>query len=228
MSAKILVVEDEDDVRKLMTLHLDREGYEVQAAENGEDALKILNRQSFDLLVLDWMLPGLTGVEICKKLNGQYPILMVTARVNPSDIIEGLESGADDYITKPFQVAVFLARVRALLRRASAKTSSLPLTQVETGQLLLEVESHKVFCAGEAVALTRSEFSALFELMKHRDIILSRRKMIEMIQGEGITVTERAIDTLIFGLRKKLGACADHIETVRGVGYRIRSMEPGV
>lgn len=218
---RVLVVEDEADVRDLMLLHLGRDGFDATGVENGERALALLEKESFQLLILDWMLPGLSGLELCKKFKGRYPILMVTARADAADIVLGLEMGADDYVTKPFQISVFNARVRSLWRRANSSPSALAESTFQVGQLKLDMPSYQVTCKDQKLQLTPSEFKALSALMRNRGTILSRAKLIALIQGEGITVTERAIDTLIFGLRKNLGECASLVETVRGVGYRI-------
>jgi two-component system phosphate regulon response regulator PhoB len=219
---RILVVEDERDLRELMLLHLKREGYEASGVENGEEALRYVERDRFDLAVLDWMLPGVSGLDLCRKFSGRFPMLMVTARADTSDIVLGLEAGADDYVTKPFEIPVFLARVRALLRRAAA----IPAGQealFEVGGLKLDTGAHEAWCNGEGVALTVSEFKLLHALMKNQGRVLSRDKLIEAVQGQGVVVTDRTVDTHVFGLRKKLGACADVIETIRGVGYRVKS-----
>jgi DNA-binding response OmpR family regulator len=228
--AKVLVVEDEVDVRNLMLLHLAREGYEGVGVEDGEKALALINQSSklgqsetkYDLAILDWMLPGISGLELCKRFYGRMPILMVTARADSSDIVLGLEVGADDYITKPFQISEFNARIRSLLRRARNAIEANRPRKFQIDQLEVNLDAYLVKCAGEEVKLTASEFKALSAMLVNRGVILSRSKLIEHIQGEGITVTERAIDTMIFGLRKNLGPCASVVETVRGVGYRIR------
>jgi len=220
--AKILVVEDEADLRDLMLLHLRREGHEGVGVESSEAALSELSESKFDLVILDWMLPGLPGIELCRRLRGSYPMLMTTARVDAADIVLGLDAGADDYLTKPFQIAVFIARVRALLRRAAMPPDTHALTHFEVSGLSVDVGKREVRYQDQNLQLTPSEFKALAALVRHRGVILSRGKLIRVIQGEGITVTERAVDTLVFGLRKNLGPAAKLVETVRGVGYRIR------
>jgi DNA-binding response OmpR family regulator len=223
--SKILVVEDEKDIAELMVLHLKRDGLEVECVDNGEEALKLLGARNYNLLVLDWMLPGISGLDICKKLrteNGpasQVPILMVTARAQTADIVLGLEIGADDYLTKPFDISELLARTRALLRRVTFNESE--TNRIQIGKLQIDTEKHEVVCAGETVTLTPSEFKLLFALMRNKGRVLTRERLIELVQGEGVTVIDRAIDTHVFGLRKKLGECADFVETVRGVGYRV-------
>lgn len=230
VGSNVLLVEDERDISELMALHLKREGHEVTVVENGEDALKQLEQNPFDLVVLDWMLPGLSGLEICKKVRNdrereaisRVPILMVTARAHTSDIVLGLEMGADDYLTKPFEIPIFMARVRALLRRGSA-----PLTGDEkvykVGELSVDAESYRATCGKKEVQLTPSEFKLLVALLQSQGRVLTRERLIDLVQGEGVTVIDRAIDTHVFGLRKKLGKCADVVETIRGVGYRIKN-----
>ena len=220
--AKILVVEDEDDVRELMLLRLRREGYEAVGIENGEEAYQLFQNSVFHLAVLDWMLPGQSGLELCRKLAGHIPVLMVTARADTTDVVLGLEMGADDYITKPFEVSVFLARVRSLLRRTLMAKESDP-AKLKIGELEIHTQSYELFCKSEEIKLTASEFKLLVALVKNQGRVLSRQKLIELVQGEGIMVIDRAIDTHIFGLRKKLGECSDLVETIRGIGYRIKA-----
>jgi two-component system phosphate regulon response regulator PhoB len=225
---RVLLVEDEADVRELMLLHLKREGLETTAVENGEEALKLLQSHQYGLVVLDWMLPGLSGLEICKRIRHQnlggasMPILMVTARADTADIVIGLEMGADDYITKPFDIPVFLARVRALIRRSQTSQQP-PQQRFQVGALTLDVEAHRVTCKSDELDLTPSEFKLLAALMNNQGRVLSRERLIDLVQGQGVAVVDRAIDTHIFGLRKKLGDCADVVETIRGVGYRVRA-----
>ena len=221
--SRILVVEDEKDVKDLMLLHLKREGYEIFGVEHGEEALVLLNKQIYDLVVLDWMLPEVSGLEICKRLQQKFPVLMVTARADTSDIVLGLEMGADDYITKPFEISVFLARVRALLRRGQRLRENLNLNPdiLAAGGIVLDFKSHRATCNEIEMFLTPSEFKLLAALIQNRGRVLSRDKLIQLVQGEGVSVVDRAIDTHIFGLRKKLGSYADMVETIRGVGYRV-------
>jgi two-component system phosphate regulon response regulator PhoB len=227
-SMKILVVEDEGDIRDLMILHLTRDGHKPDAAADGEEALKKLQDNTYDLVVLDWMLPGMSGIDIAKtlrKMQSRVPILMVTARVEPADIVLGLEAGADDYITKPFEVPVFLARIRALLRRATMTEDGVPSTPglIGMGELQVNENSYEVKCAGAPVSLTPSEFKLLVALVKNQGRVLTRASLIDLVQGSDVSVVDRTIDTHVFGLRKKLGVCGDLIETVRGVGYRVKN-----
>jgi two-component system phosphate regulon response regulator PhoB len=220
---RVLLVEDENDILKLMTLHLRREGYEVISAEDGERGLKLAREESFHLAVVDWMLPGRSGLELCKEIAGEIPILMVTARTDPADIVRGLDSGADDYVTKPFEIPVFLARVRALLRRGQNKPQGEQAGGWgHLGELQVYPERHEVWMGQQQLHLTVSEFKLLLALLRNRGKVLSRSRLIELVQGEDVNVTSRTIDTHIFGLRRKLGASADLVETIRGVGYRVK------
>ncbi len=239
MSQKILVVEDEVDVRELIVLHLKRLGHAVTAVGSIEEARGAMAALIFDLAVVDWMLPGASGVDFIREIRrrrerADFAILMLTAKSEPKDIIEGLDAGADDYISKPFDAGVLLARVRALSRRLIPSehevSSGMPGTGVEKpgmsivklGQLHLYPETYEVKCCGEPIALTPSEFKLLMALSKSLGRVLTRDSLISQIQGEGVSVVGRTVDTHVFGLRKKLGACADVIETVRGVGYRVK------
>jgi DNA-binding response OmpR family regulator len=223
MHAKILVVEDETDIRDLIVLHLSREGHQVESCGNGLEASRILAEDSYDLLVLDWMLPEKSGLEILKDLRKTHShekmaVLMVTAKGASSDLVLGLENGADDYLTKPFELSVLTARARALLRRLDRKEKASRLT---LGPLEIDEAAHEARLDGEAVQLTPYEFKLLVTLAQNQGRVLTRDHLIREVQGGGVSVVERAIDTHVFGLRKKLGAAADLIETVRGVGYRI-------
>ena len=221
---KILIVEDETDIRELMSLHLGREGYQVDAVADGEAGMKKIT-ETFDLLVLDWMLPGVSGIDLAKAVrkSSNVPILMVTARVEPADVVLGLEAGADDYVTKPFEIPVLLARVRALLRRAglSQAAPANPNTY-ELAGLRLDENSYEARCDGQPLQLTHSEFKLLLALIKNQGRVLTRAALIDLVQGSDVSVVDRTIDTHVFGLRKKMGNYGDLIETVRGVGYRVK------
>ena len=229
--ARILVVEDEHEIRDLIALHLRREGHTVDAVGSAEEAMPLIGAHNYQLLALDWMLPGATGVEITKRVRSQssrndLAILMVTARADAADIVEGLEAGADDYLSKPFENSVLLARVRALLRRnrrGAPDAGEDNLQVVKAGNLALYPETFEAKCAGEPISLTPSEFKLLLALANNRGRVLTRDSLIEQVQGEGVSVVGRTVDTHVFGLRKKLGACADVVETVRGVGYRVKT-----
>lgn len=233
MGSKILVVEDEKDLRDLMCLHLKREGYDVDDLGDGDEAENKIKTNPYDLLIFDWMLPGLSGLELAKKIKNHpeqfallkdgYQILMVTARAETSDIVLGLDSGADDYITKPFENSIFLARVRTLLRR-SGQPKKLNESQIlKVGSLKMDFVRHEVFCGEEEIKLTHSEFKLLQALLSNRGAVMTRARLITLVQGDDVSVIDRTVDTHVFGLRKKLGACGELIDTIRGVGYRINS-----
>lgn len=224
--AQVLVVEDETEIRELISLLLLRQGHRVQQCSSAIEGLEQLKKNQYDLIILDWMLPQMSGIDFLKNLQaGKIPVLMVTAKTEPQDIVTGLEAGADDYITKPFEPSILTARVRALLRR------SLAMKNVEgsigellhIGEISLNTATYEVRVKNEAVHLTPSEFKILSEMMLAQGRVLTRDHLIEVVQGEGISVTGRTIDTHVFGLRKKLGSESDWIETIRGVGYRIRA-----
>jgi DNA-binding response OmpR family regulator len=226
-SARVLVVEDEQEIRELMTLHLSRQGFRVVDCGSAETALMALEKEFFQVCVLDWMLPGLSGVELVEKIKQQIPlasVLMVTALTEPHNIVQGLEKGADDYMTKPFNPAVFIARVRALLRRYQQKQT--PAANVEGpvsfDGLEINFKTYDISFSGLPLHLTPSEFKLLGALVQNSGCVLTREQLIENIQGEGINVVGRTIDTHVFGLRKKLGKWGDRIETIRGVGYRVK------
>lgn len=225
-SVHVLVVEDEQEIRELMALHLLRQGYRVTECASAEEALNETGRQKFSLFVLDWMLPGLSGVEVVEKLKTQNPgasVLMVTAKTEPQDIVAGLERGADDYMTKPFNPSVFIARIKALLRRSQVQAAPAEDEgEVSLFGLKINFRSYEISYNADPLHLTPSEFKLLGALVQNQGCVLTREQLIENIQGEGINVVGRTIDTHVFGLRKKLGEWGDRIETIRGVGYRVK------
>lgn len=231
---RILVVEDENEIRQLIVLHLKREGFDVDEINDGEQARTLLATKQYDMVVLDWMLPSLSGLELTRWMRKlkpgatHTPILFVTAKTEPEHVATGLDAGADDYITKPFDTLVLMARVNALLRRNDwLKTQ--PATQshrLTLGELVLNTHTFEVTVSGQRLDLTRSEFKLLESLLLNQGKVLSREAIIEEIQGEGVNVVGRTVDTHVFGLRKKLGDYADVIETIRGVGYRVRYLNP--
>ncbi|MNS86278.1 Phosphate regulon transcriptional regulatory protein PhoB [compost metagenome] len=225
-SVNVLVVEDELEIRELMALHLLRQGYRVTECGSAEDALQELSKNSFHLVVLDWMLPGLSGVDILgsiKKSATPPSVLMVTAKTEPQDIVAGLEKGADDYMTKPFNPQIFLARVKALIRRTVKAPSEDSKDISEISGLKVNFKTYEISFKDSPLHLTPSEFKLLGALIQSDGRVLTREQLIENIQGEGINVIGRTIDTHVFGLRKKLGDWGDNIETIRGVGYRVKT-----
>jgi two-component system phosphate regulon response regulator PhoB len=225
---QVLIVEDEQEIRELLGLHLGRMGLEIYAYPKGEDALDQIRKGQLDLAVVDWMLPGMSGVEIVSLIKQTSPdthVLMVTAKAEPENIIAGLKSGADDYLTKPFDLGVLSARAQALLRRASllkgkGKDDSPQI--IKLPGLLIDQDQHEVRVEGEKLHLTPSEFKLLVCMVQNRGKVLTREQLIENVQGEGISVIGRTVDTHVFGLRKKLKSWGDNVETIRGIGYRVR------
>jgi two-component system phosphate regulon response regulator PhoB len=237
MKKRVLVVEDEGDIRQLIVLHLKREGFDVDEMPDGEMARQAIQNQDYDLVVLDWMLPSLSGLELTRWVRkrgpeSSMPILFVTAKTEPEHVATGLDAGADDYLTKPFDTLVLMARVNALLRRRDwlqgrdqTQTQTPMHTVLSVGELSMNTTSHQVTLAGQPLDLTRSEFRLLECLLMNQGKVLSRESLIGQIQGEGVNVVGRTVDTHVFGLRKKLGDFSDMIETIRGVGYRVRYLK---
>lgn len=222
MTNAILIVEDDENLRLALADNLEGEGFRVEVAETGVSARAALERESFDLIVLDIMLPDTDGYTLCRGLreNGNtVPVLMLTARTLEEDLVRGFEAGADDYVAKPYRLAELLARVRALLRRGAPKTSTLGFADFS-----LDLDGRKLTRGtGELVELTRKEFDLLAYLLENRDRALPRQQILDAIWGEDVIVDARTIDNFVSSLKKKLGWSADagyRIETVRGVGYR--------
>ncbi len=223
MARCILVVDDEPDLLELVRFNLDRAGFRVETATTGEEALTRLRRSTPDLMVLDLMLPDLSGEEVCRRVRADpdrasLPVIMLTAKSEEVDRVVGFELGADDYVTKPFSPRELVLRVKALLRRSSEATAvSAPL---ERGPLRLDTERHRCAVTGEEVELTAKEFQLLEALMRRPGRVMTREKLLDEVWGSDIAVTSRTIDTHLKRLREKLGVAAELIETVRGLGYR--------
>ena len=220
----ILVVDDEEDILELVTYNLAREGYKVTGAPSGEDALRKVRSEAFDLIVLDLMLPGMDGLEVAKSLKkdqktGNIPIVMLTAKGEEADIVTGLELGADDYITEPFSPRVLIARVRAALRRKVAEPID-ESTVVRIHALEIHPGRRSVLANGEPIDLTFTEFQILLTLARRPGWVYTRSHIVDAVRGSDYPVTDRSVDVQIVGLRKKLGNFGNYIETVRGVGYR--------
>ncbi len=223
--ACILVVDDEEDIRELVQLNLDREGYRVLTCETGEQALAVARAQTPDLMVLDLMLPGIDGLEVCKRLKAdstlqQIPVVMLTAKGEESDIVAGLELGADDYITKPFSGKVLVARVRRLLRKGGEASEDKGFVKVHG--LVIDSGRHEVTLNDKPVTLTLTEFNILHTLARRPGMVFTRYQIVDSIHGDDYLVTDRAVDVQIVALRRKLGSSGKLIETVRGVGYRFK------
>lgn len=224
----ILVVEDEVDLADVLCYHLEREGYQCRRAEDGERALAEAYRQPPDLIVLDRMLPGLSGDEVALRLKrdsrtASIPILMLTAKAEDEDELVGFALGADDYVRKPFSVKLVLARIAAVLRRQRSAGSRREVVAI--GPVVLDHGRHEVLADGRPLDLTATEFRILSALMGARGRVLTREQLIDNAIGHGAAVTNRAMDVHIASLRKKLGEAANCIHTVRGVGYAFRLPE---
>jgi two-component system alkaline phosphatase synthesis response regulator PhoP len=224
----ILVIEDDDDILELLSYNLEREGFAVLRAETGEAGLQVLADTEPDLILLDLMLPQMDGLEVCRQVRADkqrqtIPIIMITAKGEESDVVVGLELGADDYVAKPFKPRELLARVRAVLRRGrhqedaqdAAKTLTVAGIKIDPGRYLVSVD-------GQVVELTFTEFQVLHTLARRPGWVFTRYQIVDAVRGSDYPVTDRSVDVQIVGLRKKLGSHAKCIETVRGVGYRFR------
>lgn len=226
----ILVIEDEQDIRDLISFQLKSEGHEVIACDSVDKAISIVERtEQIDLFIIDWMLPGvMSGLEFTKKLRSQKkftetPVIMVTALTQPDNIVAALDAGADDYITKPFDLNVLQARVRVQLR-SMEKVEKTDDDTIDFGELKIELNKCKVTVEKEEVQLTSTEYKILSMLAQKPGHVFTREQFINNIQGENIFVTGRTIDTHIAGLRKKIGSAANMIETIRGIGYRFKDL----
>lgn len=221
---RILIVEDDEDIQELLDYNLNKAGYAVTCVGRGEDGLRALRSAAPDLVLLDLMLPGLDGLEVCKQMKqdgrlARVPVIMISARGEEADVVIGLELGADDYLAKPFSPRVLLARVKAVLRRhAEQQEKEDPVLQ--RGTLIIDAGRHDVTIHGERVALTPTEFGVLHLLASKPGWVFTRQQIVDAVRGEDYAVTERSVDVQIVGLRKKLGEVARFIETVRGIGYR--------
>ncbi len=224
-SAHILIVEDEEPLSLLLRYNLEAEGYEVETVARGDEADTRLREKLPDLVVLDWMLPGLSGIELCRRLRARpetksLPIIMLTARGEESERVRGLATGADDYIVKPFSVPELLARIRALLRRAKPERVAAVL---KTGDLELDRERKRVFRDGQEIVLGPTEFRLLEHMMQNPGRVFSREQLLDGVWGRDVYIDERTVDVHVGRLRKALrtGAHADPIRTVRGSGYAL-------
>ncbi len=225
----ILIVEDEVDLAGLIRLNLEREGYTCRVAHAGDEALQAVARETPDLVLLDRMLPGMSGDEVGAQLRknvatASIPIVMLTAKTEESDELVGFAIGADDYITKPFSMKVLPARVAAVFRRARNRGEDESET-IATGPFEMTPSHHKLIVDGNAVSLTATEFKLLRELMLAKGRVLDRVRLINRVLGSDAVVTDRTIDVHITALRKKIGAASSWVQTVRGVGYTFRPPE---
>jgi two-component system phosphate regulon response regulator PhoB len=222
----ILVVEDDEDILELVSYNLSREGYQIVEVTSGEDALKRARSNLPELVVLDLMLPGVDGLEVCRilKNNAQtahIPIIMLTAKGEEADVVAGLELGADDYITKPFSPRILTARVKAVLRRKTKEALD-EEAPIKVHDLVIHPGRHEVLVKGKPVELTLTEFRILHVLARRPGWVFTRYQIVNSVRGDDYPVTDRSVDVQVVGLRKKLGTQARYIETIRGVGYRFK------
>jgi two-component system phosphate regulon response regulator PhoB len=222
----VLIVEDEEPILEMIRYGLEREGFRVRTAGSGEEALSLVLDELPDLVLLDLMLPGIDGLEVCRRIRGRaetagIPLIMLTARNAESDIVAGLELGADDYLTKPFSPRVLAARLRAVLRRREAGEPPAGQPSLAAGGIALDRERREAVVDGARIDLTCMEFEILWLLAGSPGRVFTRAKIVESLRGAEAGITERAVDVRLVGLRRKLGPAACRVETVRGVGYRL-------
>ena len=225
----VLIIEDDPDIRELLQYNLTQQGYRVAEAANGGDGLDRACSDSIDLILLDLMLPGMDGLEVCRKIREMeatqgIPVIMLTAKGNESDIVAGLEAGADDYVTKPFSPRILIARIRAVLRRGNTVESgeNEENAVLRLHDIVIHPARHEVLVDGVPIELTRTEFDVLKYLAQRPGWVRTRGQIVNAVHGALYPVTERSVDVQIVGLRKKLGKSGTLIETVRGVGYRFK------
>jgi DNA-binding response OmpR family regulator len=225
MPRTVLVIDDEPELRKLLDYNLSKAGYLVLSAAEGQEGIALAKRQLPDLILLDLMMPGLDGLETCKRLRADpataaVPLIMLTAKGEEGDRVLGLELGADDYVAKPFGVRELVARVKALLRRSEGAHASSEV--LKSGKIVVDVGRHQVSAAGKTVELTSTEFRLLQALAQRPGRVLSREDLLSEARGDDATSMDRTVDVHMVSLRRKLGKAGEAIETVRGVGYRLR------
>jgi two-component system, OmpR family, alkaline phosphatase synthesis response regulator PhoP len=225
----VLVVEDDPDIQELLAYNLKREGYTVLAAVSAEAGRRQIEQVLPEIIVLDIMLPGMDGLEFLRELKqsprvASVPVIMLTAKGEDTDVVSGLELGADDYVTKPFSPRVLVARIRACLRKGAPRASREPVDSglLEAHGLSLDPLRHEAAAEGRALELSATEFAILETLMRDPGRVYTRQQIIDAVKGPDYPVTERSVDVQILGLRKKLGSQGDCVETVRGIGYKLR------
>ena len=226
---RILVIDDEPDILKVLRIRLEKHGYEVWTAATGQSGVLACHAKLPDLVILDLMLPDMDGLDVCKKLKtspktAAIPIMMLTARSESSDEVLGLELGADDYVTKPFEFSVLHSRIKNLLRRSERGTH--PTGALKAGKLALDPTAFKVFVDGKPVTLTTTEFRILHFLMKNAGRMFSRDEVLNGAWKEPVAIGDRAVDVHINGIRTKIKGASSYIETIRGEGYRFKELDP--
>ncbi|MCL2809485.1 MAG: response regulator transcription factor [Treponema sp.] len=224
--AAILIIEDDPAIQELLSHTMSKEGWKLFQAKTGEDGLKLLKTKTVNCILLDIMLPGIDGLKVLKKIKEieqckNIPVIMTTAKGEESDIITGLELGADDYVVKPYSPKVLIARIRVALRRQEEGATNTTAAFWQQGNIKLDAARHTAFNGDEQLDLFATEFALLKHFLSNPEIVFSRNQIIEAIRGPDYPVTDRSVDVQILGLRKKLGKAGDMIETIRGVGYRL-------
>ncbi len=227
---KVLIVDDEEDILELLRYNFTKEGYEVVSATEGSAVLNLAKQFTPALIILDLMLPGMNGLDVCRALKADsqtkhIPIVMLTAKGEESDIVAGLELGADDYITKPFSPRILIARARSVLRRGVLGEQKQPLADehlLTLHGISIDVRRVAVTVNQAPLELTSTEFKLLHFLVRHRGFVYTRSQIVDAVHGEDYPVTDRSVDVQVVGLRRKLGEAGEVIETVRGIGYRAR------
>lgn len=227
--AKILLIEDEPDILEVLDYNLTREGYKVDSCQNGEDGLKLAIRTNPDLVLLDLMLPGLDGIEICRALKEDpttkaIPVIMVTAKGEESDVVLGLGVGADDYVAKPFSPRELVARIKAVLRRGPVREVQTSKSRVVRGPIQIDMDRHELLVNGKSVEVTPTELKLLHFLASHPGRVFDRSHIMSRVIGQDAVVIDRNVDVHVRAVRTKLGKHRDLIETVRGVGYRFKDL----
>ncbi len=231
IGARVLVVDDEPEITALVAYHLARASYRVRTAADGSEAFRAVESERPDLIVLDVMLPGLSGLEVLKTLRTRLelqtvPVVLLTARGGEAERIEGLRLGADDYITKPFSPQELVLRVGAILRRVAQEPSTHSGRVLRSGPFMVDLDATRVQVDGRALELTPIEFGLLRVLVERRGRVQSRRQLLEVVWETSAQITTRTVDMHVTRLRAKLGDAADYLETVRGLGYRLRAEHP--
>lgn len=225
--SKICIIEDEKDIVRLLSYNLEKEGYEVISHDSGDNALGVVLRHQPDLVLLDLMIPVFDGFEVCKQLKNnavtsKIPVIMLTAKTEDTSIVAGLELGADDYITKPFSIAVLIAKIRRTLRQ-SIPTKEAPESVLTFDSMTIYPDRYELYIDQVPIILSQTEFELLCCLAQRPGRVFSRLQIIDFMKGDDYFVTPRLVDVLLVSIRKKLGSAADIIQTVRGVGYKFKA-----
>ncbi len=226
---QIVIVEDEPDILDVLSYNLKREGFQVASSQDGAEGLGLIQAEMPDLVLLDLMLPGMDGLDVCRNLKdnertSSIPVIMLTAKGEESDVVLGLGIGADDYITKPFSPKELIARVKAVLRRFESAARFNPEEIIEVDELIIDIGKHKVSLAGVEMKFTATEFRLLHYLASNPGRVFSREQLLDQTFGNDVVVVDRNIDVHIRGIRKKIDPDQFYIETIRGVGYRFKDL----